>query len=158
MEKFTRECLEMEEINVGQRGGGPAKMEQVYTRAAQLVCSTLYMDGCFALDISQFEMTQVEAPEGTRTVYRADPYVTETSTPMIERNDAFGAVNALPVLASVGSKIPTRPLRSQDHERMSEFLIDNRDGKIFEGIAPAWIRYMFPASLKWGMGEFDHPR
>jgi len=144
MEKFTRECLEMEESHQG--GKGPAKMEQVYARAAQLVCSTLDMDGCFVLDISQFEMMESEG----KTVYRADPYVTETSSPMVERNDTFGPINALPVLAAT-SKVPTRPLTAEEHEKMSEFLRNNKDGKIFEGIAPAWIRYGYPQALRWGM-------
>jgi signal transduction histidine kinase/AmiR/NasT family two-component response regulator len=34
---------------------------------------------------------------------------------------------------------------------MSAFLGDQRDGRIFENIAPSWIRYIFPPSLKYGM-------
>jgi hypothetical protein len=146
MEKFTRECLEMEESHQGTKG--PAKMEHVYARAAQLVCSTLDMGGCFVLDISQFERMESDG----QTVYRADPYVTETSSPMLERKETFEPINALPVLAAT-TPFPTRSLSALEHEKMSGFLKDFRDGKIFENIAPSWLRYMFPQSLRWGMGE-----
>jgi hypothetical protein len=155
MEKFTRECLEMEESHGNRKH--PAKMEQVYARAAQLVNSTLDMDGAFILDISQFEILETEGPGGSLNVtYRADPYVTETSSSILERSDTFGPVNALPILATTAAATtPTRPVSAQEHEKISEFLRDNGDGKIFESVAPSWIRYMFPQVWKWGMGELS---
>jgi hypothetical protein len=147
MEKFTRECLELDATSASNAQVA-AKMDQVYSRAAQLVCSTLDLDGCFILDISQFEM--LEMP-GRETIFRADAYVSETSSPVLERSDSFGVVNPFPVLATTPAAVPTRPLTPSEHEKLSTFLRENKDGKIFENVAPSWIRYMFPQSLRYGM-------
>jgi hypothetical protein len=154
MEKFTRECLEMDAKNAASDEDAAAKMDRVYTRAAQLVCSTLDLDGCFILDISQFEMVDMETPDGIRTVYRADPFYTENVSSVLERSDGFGPVSPFPVFATVPATAPTRPLTPVEHEKLSEFLLNNRDGKIFENVAPSWIRYMFPSDMRYGMGEF----
>lgn len=153
MERFTRDCLEMEANSASSNAEAAARMEQIYTRAVQLVNSTLDLDGCFVLDISQFEMMETETATGSKTIYRADPYVTELSSPVYERSDTFGPVNPLPVLAKTLPVIPTRPLSAIEHENLSEFLRENKEGRIFENIAPSWIRYMFPSSLGYGMGE-----
>ncbi|WWC89244.1 uncharacterized protein L201_004163 [Kwoniella dendrophila CBS 6074] len=152
MEKFTRECLEMDATSTASNAEAAAKMDRVYSRAGQLVCSTLDLDGSFILDISQIEMTQIDTPTGRQTMYRADPYSTsEQQSPVLERSEAFGPVNAFPVLATTPTSTPTRPLNSYEHEKLSDFLRDHRDGKIFEGIAPVWIRYMFPQKFRYGM-------
>lgn len=151
MEKFTRECLELD-ASTTNTAEAAAKMDQVYSRAAQLVCSTLDLDGCFILDIGTFEATEIETANGRESVFRADPYVSELQSPVLERSQAFGSVNPFPVLATTPSQVPTRPLTAEEHEKLSTFLRDNRDGKIFENVAPSWIRYMFPASLRYGMG------
>nr|XP_019011088.1 two-component system sensor protein [Kwoniella pini CBS 10737]OCF49869.1 two-component system sensor protein [Kwoniella pini CBS 10737] len=122
MEKFTRECLEMDATSGASNAEAAAKMDQVYSRAAQLVSSTLDLDGSFVLDISQIEMTQIDTPAGKKTTYPT--------------------TSQLP---------PTRPLNSHEHEKFSEFLRDHRDGRIFEGIAPVWIRNMFPQKFRYGM-------
>ena len=155
MEKFTRECLEMDAKSSASNVEAAVKMDQVYNRAAQLVCQTLDLDGCFILDIGQFEMVEAESPGSgkKRTVYRADPYSAETQSPVVERSEHFGPVNAFPVLSTRPSTIPTRPLTSLEHEKFSDFLLYNRDGRIFENIAPSWIRYMFPSDLRYGMGK-----
>ncbi|KAK1920652.1 CnHHK5 [Papiliotrema laurentii] len=150
MERFTRECLEMD-ANSASNAEAAAKMDQVYSRAAQLVCSTLDLDGCFVLDISQFEMIEVETAEGKETMFRANPYFTETQSPVLKRSDSYGPVNPFPLLATTPNKVPTRPLTSMEHEKMSTFLRDHRDGQIFETVAPSWIRYMFPSALRYGM-------
>lgn len=152
MERFTRECLEMD-ASTSSNAEAAAKMDQVYSRAAQLVCSTLDLDGCFILDIGQFEMTEIETAQGKQAVFRADPYISEIQSPVLERSETYGAVNPFPVLATTPNKVPTRPLTPMEHEKLSIFLRDNQDGKIFENIAPSWIRYMFPSSLRYGMGE-----
>lgn len=151
MEKFTRECLEMDVTSVESNADVVARMDHVYSRAAQLVCSTLDMEGCFILDVSQFELTLSETTEGKKSVYRADPYVADYSSPVLERSEAFGPVNPLPVLAAVPSPVPSRPLSASDHERFSEFLRDSRDGRIFEDVAPLWMRNVFPAGLRYAM-------
>jgi hypothetical protein len=153
MEKFTRECLEMDASSASSNAEAAAKMDHVYARAAQLVNSTLDLDGCFILDIGQFEMMEMDTATGSKTIYRADPYVSDTQSPVFERSDSFGPVNPLPVLAKTSAHVPSRPLLAAEHERLSEFLCENRDGRIFENTAPSWIRYMFPSSLRYGMGE-----
>ena len=154
MEQFTRECLEMDSTSTTTEAEATSKMDRVYNRAAQLVCQTLDLDGCFILDIGQFEMMEMNLPTGKTTIYRADPYINETQSPVLERSEAFGPVNSFPIFASTPNKVPTRPLSSLEHEKLSEFLRDHKDGRIFEGIAPSWIRYMFPSDLKFGLGEF----
>ncbi|WVF71252.1 hypothetical protein IAT40_006054 [Kwoniella sp. CBS 6097] len=152
MEKFTRECLEMDAKSSASNAEAAAKMDVVYSRAAQLVCSTLDLDGCFILDISQIEMTHIDTPTGKTTIYRADPYgATEHQSPVLERSDSFGPVNAFPVLATTPTSTPTRPLNPYEHEKLSQFLRDHRDGRIFESVAPHWIRYMFPQVFRYGM-------
>ncbi|WVQ99618.1 hypothetical protein IAU59_006755 [Kwoniella sp. CBS 9459] len=152
MEKFTRECLEMDAKSSASNAEAAAKMDVVYSRAAQLVRSTLDLDGCFILDISQIEMTTIDTPAGKTTIYRADPYgAAEHQSPVLERSDSFGPVNAFPVLATTPTATSSRPLNPYEHETLSGFLRDHRDGRIFETIAPHWIRYMFPQSFRYGM-------
>ena len=152
MEVFTRECLELD-ANTLSSTAKTSRMDHVYARAAQLVRSTLDLDGCFLLDTSKFEMTEIQTDHGVQTVFRADPYVSETQSPVLERSDEFGPVESFPVLGSTLEKVPTRPLTGAEHEKLSDFLRDHRDGRIFENVAPSWIRYMFPSSLQYGMGE-----
>jgi hypothetical protein len=153
MERFTRECLEMDAESKASNAEAAAKMDHVYTRAAQLVCQTLDMDGCFILDISEFEKVEMETVEGKKSVYRADPYFSDNVSPVLERSDTLGPIPPFPVLATIPNAVPTRPLTSLEHEKLSEFLLNNRDGRIFENIVPSWIRYMFPSDMRYGMGE-----
>lgn len=155
MEKFTRECLEMDATSSASNAEAAAKMDQVYSRATQLVCQTLDLDGSFILDISQFDSTEVETPGGTkRSVFRADPYASDEQSPVVlERDDTFGPVSSFPVLANTTNDHTTRNLTAGEHERFSDFLMNNRDGRIFEQVAPSWIKYMFPEELRFGMGE-----
>lgn len=102
MEKFTRECLEMDSASSTSDAQTVNKMEHVYSRAAQLVCSTIGLDGCFILDISQIEMVQTDTPTGKKSIYRANPYgAAENTSPVLERSESFGPVNPFPVLAAV---------------------------------------------------------
>ncbi|ODN82062.1 hypothetical protein L202_02378 [Cryptococcus amylolentus CBS 6039] len=162
MEKFTRECLEMDTASASSNADAAAKMDQVYSRAAQLVCSTIGLDGCFILDTGQIETITTDTPEGKKVTYRANPYSAEHTSPVLERSEAYGPVNPFPVLAAVPPVPPTRALSSYEHEKLSEFLENHRDGRIFEGTAPLWIRYMFPSKFRFGMavpifGVDQHP-
>ncbi|WVQ79949.1 hypothetical protein IAT38_002050 [Cryptococcus sp. DSM 104549] len=151
MERFTRECLEADTVSASNKEA-TNKMEQVYARAAQLVCSTIGLDGCVVLDIGQIEMVQVDTPEGKKTTYRADPYSTaEVASPVLERSETYGPVNPFPVLGSFPGEATTRTLSSIEHEKLSEFLSKYRDGRIFESVAPMWIRYLFPSDIRYGM-------
>lgn len=150
MERFTRECLEMDAKSTDKRPQAAAKMDVVYERAAQLVATTLDMDGCFILDLDSFENTQVESADGPRTVYRADPYNTEND--LMEKAQDFGPIPALPLLASTDPNIKTAPLSSLDHQRMSVFLSEHRDGKIYEHKPPSFVKGLFPEGLRYAMG------
>ena len=150
MENFTRECLEIDDKLSSTNFEAASRMGQVYSRAAKLVHQTLELDGCAILDISQFERGEVDLPDGTKkVVYHANPY--HESQSVLKRLQTFGPVSAFPVLASTPGEVQTRALTPLEHERMSIFLGDQRDGRIFENIAPSWIRYIFPPSLKYGM-------
>ena len=151
MEKFTRECLEMDEPVTSAGVDTAGKMDKVYSRAAQLIGSTLDLEGAFILDIGQFEMMEITLQTGKTTTYRADPFISEDHSPVLERSEVFGPVNALPIFASIPGKATTRPLNSLEHEKFSQFLRDQRDGKIYEDFAPSWIRYMFPQALRFGL-------
>ena len=155
MEKFTRECLEMDAKSTDKRPEAAAKMDVVYERAAQLVSSTLDLDGCSIVNLDSFENTQVEGPDGFRTVYRADPYNTETD--LLEKAQEFGPISALPLLASTDPARKTSPLSSIDHQRLSNFLSDNRDGKIYEHKPPSFVKGLFPDELRYAMGKSHHP-
>lgn len=152
MEKFTRECLEIDEEISAADFESSSRMNQVYTRAAKLITNTLDLDGCTILDISQFERVEISTPEGERrTIYHANPYA-EGEAHMVEPTAVFGPVSAFPVLATAqAGPGETRALTSSEHEKMSAFLADHRDGRIFEGVAPSWIKYVFPSTLKYGM-------
>jgi hypothetical protein len=152
MENFTRECLEMDTRSTDKNASAAAKMDVVYNRAAQLVTSTLDLDGCFILDLSQFEATEVETADGIQIVYRADPYNTETD--MLERSEEFSPIAALPVLTTTDPSRATQPLSSVQHEKLSAFLGEHRDGKIYEYKAPAFLKGMFPDDIRWSMGEY----
>ncbi|BEJ09899.1 hypothetical protein CcaverHIS641_0608140 [Cutaneotrichosporon cavernicola] len=152
MEKFTRECLEInEEITSGDFDSA-SRMNQVYRRAAKLITTTLELDGCTILDISQFERVEMSTSNGERqTIYHANPYA-EGDAHMVEPAGVFGPVSPFPVLSTApGNSVETRQLTGIEHERMSAFLADHRDGRIFEGVAPSWIKYVFPPTLKYGM-------
>lgn len=152
MEKFTRECLEIDDQLATTGFDSESRMNFVYSRAAKLVRNTLELDGCAILDISQFERTEVTSEDGEESViYHATPYA-EDGSRLFERAQVFGPVNAFPVLSTAPeTDLETRQLTPVEHEKMSLFLSGHRDGKIFENVAPSWIRYIFPSSLKYGM-------
>lgn len=152
MEKFARDCLTIDEKLNASALTTTSRMTEVYSRAAKLISKTLDLDGCSILDISQFERLQsTDALGNQHTVYHANPFSGSTAAGY-EMAESFGAVTAFPILASTGPNEPrTRPLTSEEHQRMSKFLEENRDGRIYENIVPTWIRYVFPPSLKYGM-------
>jgi hypothetical protein len=154
MEKFTRECLEMDAKSTDKRQDAAAKMDVVYERAAQLVSSTLDLDGCFIVDLDQFEELIIDGPDGPKTVYRADPY-NNNDMDLLERAQEFGPINALPLLASTDPTRKTGPLSALDHQRLSKFLSDHRDGKIYEHKPPSFVKGLFPDELRYAMGEFS---
>lgn len=153
MEKFTRECLEMDTSSVDKPADAAAKMDTIWNRAATLSCSTLDMEECSILDLSAFELVTVDTAQGPKSVYRADPYNTEFE--VLERSaEEFGGIGPLPILASTNPSRKTLALSPRDHEKMSDFLRDARDGRIYEHKPPSWIASVFPEDLRYAMGEF----
>lgn len=152
MEEFTRECLELDVRSDPSKPEKAVKMEQVYARAAQLVHSTLDLDGCVIFDISQFEQTHMDKDGERRLAYRAFQYSSDTDDGILERVDNFGPANALPVLATSSPPVPTRQFTPEEHEKFSDFLVDHREGRIFENVVPSWLRYMFPNNIRYSMG------
>ena len=151
MEKFTRECLEMDAGTVDKPADAAATMNTIWNRAATLSCSTLDMEECLILDLSAFELVTTDTPQGPKSVYRADPYNTEFE--VLERSDDFGAIGPLPILASTNPSRKTLALSAQDHEKLSDFLRDARDGRIYEHKPPSWIASLFPEDLRYAMGK-----
>lgn len=147
MERFTRECLEMDAKSTASNAQAAAKMDQVYARASSLVCSTLDMDGAHVLDTTALEPVEHEG----RVIFRAEPYTDHS--PILERSEAFGPLNAFPILGTTNPPPPSRTYTSAEHQAISEFLRDNRDGKIFEHKAPSWLRHMIPKDFRFAMGE-----
>lgn len=68
MEKFTRECLEIDVTS------GPAFMSRVYHRAAKLIRRTLEVDGAMILDVGQLETNEVIGDDGKKSkIFRQSP-------------------------------------------------------------------------------------
>lgn len=174
METFTRECLEMDVASAEATSEqAAAKMNQVYDRAAKLVVKTLDVDGCVIFDLTQFEMIEMTAADGSVSkVYRADPYnlgIPEQSHPeddslagensIFERSEVFGAIPSLPVLgAAEGSAGPgtrDRSLSGAEHEKLSSFFKDHREGRIYEDVVPTWVRQLLPPGLKYAMSKYE---
>lgn len=153
MENFTRECLELDINTEPNKPEKAVKMEQVYARAAQLVHTTLDLDGCVILDISQFEQCFMERDGEKRMAYRADQYIFETDDGILEHVEPFGPANPFLVLASSTAPVQTRPLTPREHEAFSDFLTLHREGRIYEDMAPSWLRHLFPSSIRYSMGE-----
>jgi hypothetical protein len=170
METFTRECLEMDVASAEATSEqAAAKMNQVYDRAAKLVVKTLDVDGCLIFDLTQFEMIEMTAGDGSVSkVYRADPYnlgVPNQShqeddshageNSIFERSEVFGAIPSLPVLGAAegngGPGTRDRSLSGPEHEKLSSFFKDHREGRIYEDVVPSWVRQLLPPALKYAM-------
>lgn len=168
MEKFTRDCVEMDVTPVGM----DQAMDQVYQRAAQLVHKTLDVDGALVLDLSSFELVETIAPDGSADFhYKADPYQFDEavdedegeSTPgrekppaFLARADSFGPIPPIPVLGSSETS-PAPESRSKlvsglEHHKLAEWLKEYPDGRIYEKVVPSWFKHMIPtANLAFAM-------
>ncbi|KAF8606662.1 hypothetical protein BDV93DRAFT_553820 [Ceratobasidium sp. AG-I] len=171
MEKFTRECLELEES--GTRGSN--SMEKVYERAAKLVKRALDVEGAIVLDISQLECVEAALEDGTKSYsYRGDAFAdlnhappTIASSPSahasVENPSSgvgtpdrpFGRISAPVILGSAHTNFQvdhTTSLSSVDHERLSMFLSSYPDGKIYEHVVPSYLRdWAVPANASYSM-------
>lgn len=71
MEQFTRECLELDGPTPDSSSLSPQEnMKKVYEKAAQLVKSTLDLEGAVVVDVSNFELLNPTEPNAPPTVKR----------------------------------------------------------------------------------------
>ncbi|KAG8678052.1 His Kinase A domain containing protein, partial [Ceratobasidium sp. 395] len=78
MERFTRECLELEEA--GPQGVN--SMEKVYDRAAKLVKRALDVEGALVVDIANLECVEITNEDGTKSYsYRGDTFADPSHAP-----------------------------------------------------------------------------
>ncbi|CUA70493.1 Peroxide stress-activated histidine kinase mak1 [Rhizoctonia solani] len=168
MEKFTRECLELEES--GSQSG--TSMERVYDRATKLVKRALDLEGAMVLDIANLECVESINEDGTKTYsYRGDTFTDSShsaaplaASPSIHAlsdkapgvaNRPFERISPPVVLGAThtcfkGKHIST--LSGADHERLSSFLANYPDGKIYEHITPSYLRdWAIPNNATYSM-------
>ncbi|KAG8733967.1 His Kinase A domain containing protein [Ceratobasidium sp. 423] len=168
MEKFTRECLELEES--GSQNG--ASMEKVYDRATKLVKRALDLEGAMVLDIANLECVESINEDGTKSYsYRGDTFA--------DPAHSAAPLSASPSMHALSDKapgVPNRPferigppvvlgathanfkgkhismLSGADHERLSSFLANYPDGKIYEHITPSYLRdWAIPSNATYSM-------
>lgn len=169
MERFTRECLELDNAAEANPATANASMEKVYESAAKLVCRTLQLTGSMVLDLSQFEPVEITGPDGKpTTVYQADPYdmgsMTSDDEPhMLEHGygDSNRPFGPLPPWSIMGmaevhpEAVPGRDhaASSIEHVRLSDFLKKYPEGKTYERVVPSWIRHVLPKGVQFAMSR-----
>ncbi|CCO28948.1 DNA polymerase delta small subunit [Rhizoctonia solani AG-1 IB] len=168
MERFTRECLELEES--GSPNG--TSMEKVYDRASKLVKRALDLEGATVLDIANFECVESFNEDGTRSYsYRGDTFADSShgSAPLSASpgihplsdkapgaaNRPFERISPPVVLGASHTNFKakhTPTLSGADHERLSSFLANYPDGKIYEHITPSYLRdWAIPSNATYSM-------
>ncbi|CAE6434858.1 unnamed protein product [Rhizoctonia solani] len=168
MERFTRECLELEES--GSQNG--TSMEKVYDRATKLVKRALDLEGAVVLDIANLECVELANEDGTKTYsYRGDTFADSShgAAPLAASPSMHAVSDKLPGVANrpferisppvvlgathanfKGKHIST--LSGADHERLSSFLANCPDGKIYEHITPSYLRdWAIPNNATYSM-------
>lgn len=166
MEKFTRDCLELDLDPQNNAARTATSMEHMYENASKLVQATLDLEGALVLDLSHFEFVEGFDAAGRPTrMYQADPYDMGSMASEDEHHvpeNAFGdpakAFGPLPPWVVMGSaegdsRVPdrTRHGSSNDHARFSDFLQKYPEGRIYEQVVPSWIRHMLPQSIHYAM-------
>ncbi|CAE6516153.1 unnamed protein product [Rhizoctonia solani] len=168
MEKFTRECLELEES--GSQNG--TSMEKVYDRATKLVKRALDLEGAMVLDIANLECVESINEDGTKTCsYRGDTFADSShgapplsASPSIHAlpdkvpgvaNRPFERISPPVVLGATHTNFKGKHismLSEADHERLSFFLANYPDGKIYEHITPSYLRdWAIPSNATYSM-------
>lgn len=165
MEKFTRECLELDNSADANPATAQAKMDRVYERASKLVQKTLEADGALVLDLASFEAVEQTQEDGSVTTeYQADPFgleptdESEDDVAMLDRNATFTKLPPWTVLGSseTTETLPTNRNRvgsASEHAKFSDFLRNHQEGRIYEHVVPTWIRHMLPSRLQYAMSK-----
>jgi hypothetical protein len=154
MERFTRECLELDIMSESTENAA-ARMEKVYERASRLIRKTLDVDGAVILDLSQFESIETIDDYGeTNVLYQAETYNADgkpadfpnpeeefVHAPDYDPNTAeqrlhsFGPIGPWTMLgASERTEVPSsrmQPLSATDHAKFSDFLRLSPDGQFW---------------------------
>ncbi|KAF8689033.1 Domain present in phytochromes and cGMP-specific phosphodiesterases, partial [Rhizoctonia solani] len=183
MERFTRECLELEES--GSPNG--TSMEKVYDRASKLVSAYIYfghkilrdsqvkraldLEGATVLDIANFECVESFNEDGTKSYsYRGDTFTDSShgpapisASPSMHASDKvsgpanrpFEQISPPAVLGASHTNFKAKhvhTLSGADHERLSLFLANYPDGKIYEHITPSYLRdWAIPSNATYSM-------
>lgn len=164
MEKFTRECLELDNSADANPANAQAKMDRVYERASQLVRKTLEVDGALVLDLASFEAIEQQQEDGSViTEYQADPFGlepvidTDEDVAVPERKGSFSKLPPWTILGSSEAEGLRPAGRNKagsisEHVKFSDFLRNHQEGRIYEHVVPTWIRHMLPSRLQYAMG------
>ncbi|KAG8720035.1 His Kinase A domain containing protein [Ceratobasidium sp. 394] len=170
MEKFTRECLELDES--GPQGVN--SMEKVYDLAAKLVQRALDVEGALVLDIANLECVETFNEDGTKSYsYRGDTFTDPShsptsvlASPSIHGNaekskssstpdKPFERISAPVILGASHDNFKTKhtpSISGADHERLSTFLSTYPDGKIYEHVTPSYLRdWAVPGNASYSM-------
>ncbi len=175
MERFTRECLELDTIT-DPSAYAATKMDKVYERASALMRKTLDVDGAFILDLSSFETIQVADADGKPSIiYQAEAFDIDSDAAIPtaagddfehthgfdpnggSKHSGFGIIPPWSFLgASESDEVQSstsrdRPIPSAEHAKFSAFLAKNPDGRIYESVVPSWIRHLLPPALKYAL-------
>ncbi|QRV75076.1 protein-histidine kinase [Ceratobasidium sp. AG-Ba] len=171
MEKFTRECLELEEESGPH---GVSSMERVYDRASKLVKRALDVEGAMVLDIANLECVEVLGEDGAKSYsYRGDTFTdpvqipptiaaspsvhsgADKSKPFNLPDRPFDRISAPAVLGATHENFRMKHVSSlsgADHERLSAFLSMYPDGKIYENVTPSYLReWAIPGNASYSM-------
>lgn len=173
MEQFTRECLELDGPASELESLSPEQnMKRVYSSAANLVKSTLDLEGAVVVDVSNFEVLHTSSGGTGASItktYHGDLFSSNMSASSPRNTDSdesgdvsgekrheFGRIPALPVLGSAENSSPaperSEPLSGEAHAKLAAFLANFPDGRIYERIVPACFRGIVPTNLQYAMG------
>ncbi|KAG8906833.1 His Kinase A domain containing protein [Tulasnella sp. 403] len=163
MERFTRECLEMDVPPDGERRNTEASMQKVYQEATTLVKKTLDVDGALVLDVSHFEAAETLDSQGKRKMFYHGDLFEATPTGLsgehsprggpLERRPEFTPIPALPILGAdeeTSNPLRGQPFSGEEHAKLSKFLSTCPEGKIYERL-PSCFRRLMPQNIQYAM-------
>lgn len=132
MEKFTRECLEidLESEKDPKASLRSSNMDKIYDRAVRLIKRTLDVEGVVVMDVSHADVGGGVPP-------------------------ADGGVSLVMHTARADGDVVTtnKGLSGQEYSKLSEFFNRSPDGKVVEGFVPSAFRGLIPSNIKYALSE-----